>query len=589
MSGSTQRRLAAIVSADVVGYSRLMGADEVGTLEALRAHRAELIDPKIDEHGGRIVKTMGDGLLLEFPSVVNATRCVIEVQQGMAERNEGIAEDRRITFRVGVNLGDIIIEDEDIVGDGVNVAARLQEIAEPGGVSISRRVHEDVQDRLDALFEDTGEQTLKNIARPVQVWRWSPAGMPTTPSRDVGADKGLPLPDRPSIVVLPFDNMSGDPEQEYFSDGIVEGITATLSRIKTFFVIARTSAFIFKNKAAAFDEVRDALGVRYFLEGSVQKAGERVRITVQLIETTTGAHIWAEKYDGTLSDIFELQDAIIEQVAGAIHPNIRQAEIDRSRRKRPQDLDAYDFVMRALPYVWSLDQDDNREALRLLTEAIDIDPNYAIALSLAAWCHGQQAVYNWSTTLDETKVEAMNLAKQAASLSGDDPLVLTVLGAAHTIINDHSSAETFLERAVSLDPNSAWAWSRLGWSKTYNERSEEAIEHFETALRLSPYDPMNFNCFIGMGCAFAIIRDMSNAIRLFERGLKEHPQAIWAYRNLVPAYVDAGFMEKARTGVQLLLQAHPDLTAAKVKDAMVFSDAHLNWICENLIKAGLPE
>ena len=588
MSETIQRRLAAIVSADVVGYSRLMGVDEAGTLRRLNAHRSDLIDPLIAQHGGRIVKTTGDGLLLEFSSVVAAVACAIAFQEDMVERNADTSDDKAMRFRIGAHLGDVIVEGDDIFGDGVNIAARLQEIGEAGGVTISRAAHENVAGRIDARFVDAGKRELKNIADLVQVWNWTGVG-DAKPSPVKSDSEPLPLPDKPSIAVLPFGNMSGDPEQEYFSDGIVEGITATLSRIKTFFVIARTSAFIFKGKAATFDEVRDALGVRYFLEGSVQKAGERVRITVQLIETTTGAHIWAEKYDGTLSDIFELQDAIIEQVAGAIHPNIRQAEIDRSRRKRPQDLDAYDFVMRALPYVWSLDQDDNREALRLLTEAIDIDPNYPIALSLAAWCHGQRAVYNWSTTLDETKMAAMNLAKQAASLSGDDPLVLTVLGAAYTIINDHSAAETLLERAVSLDPNSAWAWSRLGWTQTYIERSEQAIEHFETALRLSPYDPMNFNCHIGMGSAFAILRDMPNAIRLFERGLKEHPQAIWAYRNLVPAYVEAGLMEKARAGVELLLRAYPDLTATKVKDAMVFSDRHLNWICENLIKAGLPE
>ena len=588
MPERTQRSLAAIVSADMVGYSRLMGADEAGTLRRLNLHRAELIDPLVADLGGRIVKTTGDGLLLEFSSVVSAVECAIGVQEGLAARNAGMADDEAMRFRIGVHLGDVIVEGNDIFGDGVNIAARLQEIGEADGVTISRTAHENVAGRIDATFVDDGEHELKNIADPLRVWRWSVVkdAKPSPAGRD---GEPLPLPDKPSIAVLPFDNMSRDPDQEYFSDGIVEGITATLSRIKTFFVIARTSAFIFKGKAATFQEVRDALGVRYFLEGSVQKAGDRVRITVQLIETTTGAHVWAEKYDGTLSDIFELQDAIIEQVAGAMHPSIRQAEIDRSRRKRPQDLDAYDFVMRAMPYVWSLEQEDNREALGLLTQAIDIDPSYPIALSLAAWCHGQRAVYNWSAMLDESKAEAMNLAKRAASLGGDDPLVLTVLGAAYTIINDHDSAETLLERAVSLDPNSARAWSRLGWSKVYSERTDEAIEHFETALRLSPHDPMNFNCHIGMACVYTILHDMPNAIQLFELSLKENPKAVWVHRNLAACYVVSGMMEKARAGVQLLLRAYPDLTAAKVKDAMVFSDAHMDWMCGNLIKAGLPE
>ncbi len=433
-----------------------------------------------------------------------------------------------------------------------------------------------------------GEQQVKNIEEPVRAYRVLLDGADAK-SETTLKKPALQLPDKPSIVVLPFSNMSGDPEQDYFADGIVEGITAALSRIKAFFVIARTSAFIFKDKAVTFEEVGDALGVRYFLEGSVQKAGDRVRITVQLIETTAGAHVWAEQYDGTLSDIFELQDKITEQVAGALHPNIRQGEIDRSRRKRPQDLGAYDFVMRAMPFVWSLDQNDNQEALRLLTEAIKIDPNYPLALSLAAWCHGQQAVYNWSTTFDATKAEALRLAKHAASLSSNDPLVLTVLGAAYTIINDHNSAGVLLERAVSIDPNSAWAWNRLGWARTYGEKPKEAIEHFETALRLSPYDPMNFNCYIGIGSAYAVARDIDNAILNCERGLKEHPQAIWVYRVLVPAYMEAGRTEDAQAGVRLLLQTYPELTAAKVREAMVFAEAHKNWMCENLIKAGLPE
>jgi adenylate cyclase len=484
----------------------------------------------------------------------------------------------------------VIIADNTVTGAGVVLAQRVEQLAEPGCSCITAAIHEALPQRMPFDQEDLGEQQVKGFDEQIRVYAVSLSPGATIPEPETPhRAEALRLPDKPSIAVLPFANISGDPEQDYFAYGIVEGITAALSCIKTFFVIARTSAYIFKDKAVTFEEVGDTLGVRYFLEGSVQKAGNRVRIIVQLIETTAGAHVWAAKYDGTLSDIFELQDKIIEQVAGALHPNIRQAEIDRSRRKRPQDLGAYDFVMRAMPFVWSLDQNDNQEALRLLTEAIEIDPNYPLALSLAAWCHGQQAVYNWSTTFDATRAEALRLAKHAASLSGDDPLVLTALGAAYTIINDHNSAGVLLERAVSVDPNSAWAWNRLGWARIYGEKPKEAIKYFETALRLSPYDPMNSVCYIGIGDAYAVARDIDNAILNFERGLKEHPQAIWCYRVLVPAYMEAGRTEDGQAGVRLLLQTYPELTAAKVREAMVFSEAHINWMCENLIMAGLPE
>ena len=581
------RKLAAILYADVAGYARLTGDDEDATHRRLREY-LDLIAKTIDDHHGQVMHYAGDAVLAKFDAVVDALSSAVSIQNELETRNEDLPNERKVQFRIGVNLGDVIEDRGDIYGDGVNVAARLESLADAGGICISESVRTAIGKKLELDYEFMGEQQVKNIEEPVRAYRVLLDGADAK-SETTLKKPALQLPDKPSIAVLPFSNMSGDPEQDYFADGIVEGITAALSRIKTFFVIARTSAFIFKDKAVTFEEVGDALGVRYFLEGSVQKAGDRVRITVQLIETTAGAHVWAEQYDGTLSDIFELQDKITEQVAGALHPNIRQAEIDRSRRKRPQDLGAYDFVMRAMPFVWSLDQNDNQEALRLLTEAIKIDPNYPLALSLAAWCHGQQAVYNWSTTFDATKAEALRLAKHAASLSSNDPLVLTVLGAAYTIINDHNSAGVLLERAVSIDPNSAWAWNRLGWARTYGEKPKDAIEHFETALRLSPYDPMNFNCYIGIGHAYTVARDIDNAILNCERGLKEHPQAIWVYRVLVPAYMEAGRTEDAQAGVRLLLQTYPELTAAKVREAVVFAEAHKNWMCENLIKAGLPE
>ena len=573
-----------------------MGADETGTLETLRTHRAELLDPKIGEHGGRIVKLMGDGLLLEFPSVVNATRCVIEVQHGMAERNEGIDEEQRITFRIGVNLGDIIIEGEDIFGDGVNVAARLQEIAEPGGVAISRRVHEDVQDRLDALFEDAGEQTLKNIARPIQVFRWQPAASRkagTTASGKVSAGspvaEPLAIPDKPSIVILPFDNLSGDKEQDYFADGMVEAITAALGNISSLFVIARNSAFTYKGRATNVRDIGAELGVRYVLEGSVQRAGNRVRITIQLIETEAGTHIWAKPFDGSIDDIFELQDAITEQVAGALLPSIRLAEIERVRRKPPQDFRAYDFTMQAFPHVWSLERQETETGLKLLEQALELDADYPLALSLTAWCHAQRSVYNWVEDSEASRAEALRLAEKAANLSGNDPLVLSVLGTVHTIIRNHGTARILLERAVSIDPNAAWTWSRLGWLETYSDNCEAALVHFEKSRRLSPLDPMTFNTFVGMASAYQGAGDSEQAIRLYRRALEERPNATWIHRSLASVLVAAGRIEEAKAAYALLMESHPDLTASKIRKAMVFSSTFMDRMLANLKTLGLPD
>src|SRR5579862_255875 len=363
----TERRLAAILAADVAGYSRLIGEDEEGTLDRLRVIRAELIDPKIAEHRGRIVKTTGDGLLVEFASVVDALRCASEWQQAMAERTACVTPAQRLQFRIGINVGDIVVEDGDIFGDGVNVAARLEALAEPGGICVSARVQEDVTGRLDLAFEDLGEQALKNIARAVRVYRVGPTSPhPYPPPQSPGQARGeegrvgadaparLALPDKPSIAVLPFQNMSGDPEQEYFADGIVEDITTGLSRIKWLFVIARNSTFVYKGKAVDVRQAGRELGVRYVLEGSVRKAGGRLRITAQLIEAETGAHLWADRFDGAFQDIFDFQDQITERVVGVVEPSLQRSEIERSRRKRPENLNAYDIYLHAVPHAMAI-------------------------------------------------------------------------------------------------------------------------------------------------------------------------------------------------------------------------------------------
>ena len=572
-----ERRLAAILAADVVGYSRMVANDEAGALASLRAARAELIDPAVDQHGGRIVKTTGDGMLVEFPSAVDALRCAMAIQTGMAAREGDLA------LRIGVNVGDVVIEDGDILGDGVNIASRLEGVAEPGGVAISGAVREYIAGRIEGTFRDAGQRELKNIDRPINIWLWSPEQARPAPANAPA------LPDKPSIAVLPFDNMSGDPDQEYFADGVVEALTAALSRIRAFFVIARNSAFAYKGRPTNVRDIGRELGVAYVLEGSVQRAGGRVRITVQLIETEGGAHIWAEKYDGSLDDIFDLQDRITEQVAGALQPSIRLAEVERARRKRPQDMGAYDYTMRAMRHVWMLEKDEATKALELLDKALEIDPDYPLALALAAWCHAQRSVYNWVEDIEATKAKSLAHAEKAANLSADDPLILAVLGTAHTFARHYGAARVLLERAVALDPNSAWAWSRIGWLEAYADRPEQAKVHFERALRLSPLDPMNFNNYVGLASAHHVAGEDNAAADLFLRALEERPNAHWIHRHLAPALMAAGREAEARASFDALVAAYPDLTVKKFEQAMVFSKQLFDRMAAQLLALGLSE
>jgi adenylate cyclase len=494
-SERVERRLAAVLAADVAGYSRLMGRDEERTLAQLKTFRKTVFDPTVATHRGRIVKTTGDGMLVEFASAVDAARCAVEVQREMVKRNSDVPPELRIEFRIGIHVGDIIIDDDDIFGDGVNIAARLEGIAEPGGACVSDDAHRQIRGKVDILFDDIGEQNLKNISEPMRAWRvqlFSDAAPEIRTSSDP-IQPALALPDKPSIVVLPFDNMSAEAGNDYLADGIVEAITAALSCIRSFFVIARSSAFTYKGRATNAREIGKELGVAYLLEGSVQKAGNRLRITVQLIETEGGAHVWSSRYDGTLEEFFDLEDRITQQVAGALQPSIRIAEIERSRRKRPQDLGSYDYTMRAMPHVWALEKGESAKALELLEKALLIAPEYPLALALAGWCHAQRSVYNWADDIAGSQAAAWSLAERAADLSGDDPLILAVLGAVHTFVRNYGTARVLLERAVALDPNCAWAWSRLGWIENYADQPHKAIGNFERALRLSPIDPMNFN------------------------------------------------------------------------------------------------
>jgi adenylate cyclase len=593
-----QRRLAAILAADVVGYSRLMGRDESGTLARLRAIRKQQLVPLLAKRGGRIVKLTGDGVLVEFTSAVEALTTAIELQQAVGEEARNQPEDRAILFRMGLHLGDLIVEDDDLFGDGVNVAARLEAEAPPGGILISRNVHEAVAGRMKAGFEDLGSLLLKNIERPIQTfsvtweaedWPWPDEATPAQDSAPSPLAAPLALPDKPSIAVLPFDNMSRDPEQEHFADGVVESITAALSRIRSFFVIARNSAFAYKGRPINVREIGRDLGVAYVLEGSVQRVGARVRITAQLVETAGGVHLWAERYDGSLDDIFDLQDRITEAVAGALQPSIRLAEIERARRKRPQDLGAYDYTMRAMRHAWLLEKEAADRAIELLDKALQIDPDYPLALALTAWCWAQRSVYNWADDVQHAKTEALKLADRAANQSADDPLILAVLGTVHTFARNYGVARVMLERAVALDPNAAWALSRLGWLDVYADRPDEAKVHFEKALRLSPLDPINFNNLVGLGSARAVAGDDNGAADLFIRALQERPNALWVHRNLSAALYGAGRIDEAKASLEVVRASYPNFSIRKFRDAMVFSPRTLDRMAEQIRALGIPE
>jgi len=451
------RRLAAILAADVAGYSRLIGADEEGTLGRLKALRAEIIDPKIAGYNGRLVKTTGDGLLVEFASVVEAVRCAAELQAAMAESNGPQPPDHRIEFRIGIHQGDIVVENGDIFGDGVNVAARLEGLAEPGGICVSARVREDTAGRLDLAFEDMGEQSLKNISRPVRVFRvvTGPRSAP---------EPVLALPDKPSIAVLPFANMSGDPEQEYFADGMVEEIITALSRIRWLFVIARNSSFTYKGQAVDVKQMGRELGVRYVLEGSVRKAGQRVRITAQLIDAASGAHLWADRFDGSIEDVFELQDQVAISVAGVIEPTLQAAEVRRSAARPTKDLSAYDLYLRALPHQFSFGTDRNTLVIDLLGQAIERDPHYGPALALAAFFHAQLDVNGWADDREATQRTAIDFARRALRVAHDDP---EVLGPGAFVLGwygeDIDVAVGLIDRCLDLNPSFArgWYWSAV--------------------------------------------------------------------------------------------------------------------------------
>ncbi len=584
-----ERKLAAILAADVAGYSRLMGVDEESTLARLKACRRELIDPKIAEHRGRVVKTTGDGILVEFPSVVDAVRCAMDMQRGMAERNLDTADEQRIDFRVGINLGDIMIDAEDIHGDGVNIAARLEGIAEPGGICLSDSAYQQVRDKLAIDFDDMGEQQLKNIARPLRAFRiTSPVIVqPTAPAKP-----DLALPDKPSLAVLPFQNMSGDPEQEYFADGIVEEIITALSCVHWLFVIARNSSFTYKGRAVDIKLVGRELGVRYVLEGSVRKANNRVRITGQLVDATTGAHVWANRFDGALDDIFDLQDQVTASVVGAIEPRLQQAEIERAGRKPTESLDAYDYFLRGMASFHLFTRDSLLEARRLFQRATELDANYASAYGMAAWCVHLSKTNGWLIDPEREIAEGARLARRAVAVGKDDPTALWSGG--HSLAYLAAEVETgaaYIDRAIVLNPNLAAAWSVSGWLRIYLGEPASAIERLERSRRLSPLDPIAYMGYAGMALALLLADRYDEAVSWAAKARNEQPNWATSLRVAAIAYALLDRIVEAREAMARLREIDPTLRLSNLErvapplrrpeDRARFADG--------LRRAGLPE
>ena len=582
MSERAQRQLSAILAADVAGYSRLIGLDEEGTLARLKELRRTLIDPKISAHRGRIVKTMGDGLLVQFASAVDAVRCAVDIQRQIPEWNSE-ADEGRIEFRIGINLGDVVVDGDDIHGDGVNIAARLQALAEPGGICISGSVYDQVRDKLDVGLTEAGEQQLKNIARPVRVYRVG-GGAPSRATYPT-------LPDKPSIAVLPFENLSGDREQEYFADGVVEEIITALSRFRQLFVIARNSSFTFKGRAVDVKQVGRELGVRYVLEGSVRKAGDRVRITGQLIDTATGAHLWADRFEGELENIFDLQDQVTARVVAAIAPKLEQAEIDRAKRKPTDNHDAYDQFLRGMAGFYKWSREGNEEALSHFYKAIQLDPNYAAAYGMAARAYVQRNAGGWHQDLTYEIAETERLANKAAELGPDDAVALSTAGfALSDVVGLVEDGDAMIDRALNLNPNLASAWLYSSWVKTSLGNPELALERIGHALRLSPNDPLTFNFQAAKAYAEFFAGHYAEAYASAEASIRLRPGLVMFMCIAAASAALVRRTHDAQRIVARILQANPGVGISTVSDVfpMRRPEDTARWI-DGLKKAGLPE
>lgn len=573
-----------------------MGIDEEGTLARLKAARKALVDPVIAAHRGRIVKTTGDGMLVEFASAVNAVRSAVEVQSGMAKQNASVPQDTRIEFRIGIHVGDIIIDDDDIFGDGVNVAARLEGIAEAGGICMSNDAYRQVRGKVEIICDDIGPQPLKNIAEPMHAWRVRPAGQVSSPAQSpstVGQPQALPLPDKPSIAVLPFQNMSSDPEQDFFADGMVEDIITALSRFKSLFVIARNSSFAYKGKAADIKRVGRELGVRYVLEGSVRKVGSRVRITGQLIDATTGAHLWADRIDGALEDFFDLQDKVTEQVIGAIAPEIERTEIERAGRRPIGSIDAITEHYRGLPHVYRpTTPAKNNLALQHFRNAIALDPNFSPACGGAAICVLWRRVNFWPSDISKDDALLLSFAERIKQLNTEDAFTLDAVGMAlfYNALNIDAGRD-LNERAIRSNPNFAPAYHTRGWLQVWDGGSDLAIADFERGMRLSPRDPFAFSSMIGIAFAHYNAGRYAEAAISADKSIRAFPYFIGGLQIAVQCYVEAGRTEDAHRVMAEVLRLHPKWSFSGMKGyrGPISSPEVREKQWASFRKAGLPE
>lgn len=579
------RRLVAVFAADVEGYSRLMGADEVGTLRGLTERRA-ILDRFIGEHRGRIANTAGDSVLAEFGSAVDAVKCAVDAQAALAEANSSLPPDRRINFRIGVHIGDVMVRAGDLFGDGVNIAARLQALAKPGGLCISGATHDQVRKLLPATFADFGAQQVKNIQEPIRAFQMVELGAPN----HLGAAQSFPpLPDKPSIAVLAFQNMSGDLDQEYFSDGIVEDIITALSRFKSLFVIARNSTFTYKGKAVDIKQVGRELGVRYVLEGSVRKAGNKVRITGQLIEAATAAHLWADRFDGSLGDIFELQDKVTSSVVAAIAPRLEQAEINRSQRKPTESLDAIDLYYRATHSFGKGTKQGYEDALRFARQALALDPNFSAAYGVAVGCYAFR-YQDYRATDDDAILEGKHYALRAVEVGADDAFALT--RAAHffgLVLKDPRTADAIVDQALAVNPNLSVAWRVRGWISLFLGEHERAIDQFQYSMRLNPLDPGGYTAEAGLAVGNFFLRRFEIALSWATKSLARQKTPM-AGRAAMVSYAMLGRDVDAQIMQRRIHEADADLTIAQIREVIPYQRREdVELYLEACRGAGVPE
>jgi adenylate cyclase len=574
------------MATDIVGYSSLIEKEEARTLASIKTLRAEVINPLLEAHKGRVAKLMGDGAIVEFGSVVDAVACAVAFQQAVTVHEAGRPPGQKVVFRIGISLGDVVVDGDDLLGDGVNIAARVEALAEPGGICITDTVMRQLAGKTDLGFEDAGERTLKNISQPVRVYRLQPSladqgqSLPAQPA----------LPDRASIAVLPFTNMSSDPEQEYFADGIVEDIITALSRFRTFAVVARNSTFAYKGRAVDVRTVARDLGVRYVLEGSVRRSGGRIRVTAQLIEGASGSHLWAEKFDGAFADIFDIQDEITRSVIGLIEPHIRRAEIERARHKRPDSVDAWDLYVQALPLVYAANVSGYSDAIALLDRALALAPNYAPALALASWAHEKRTTFGGLAPAGVDDVErCLALARRALDADPDDAVAMALLGWEQIHFGGDYSGLALCSRAVELNPNNRAVLDLAAVAQIFAGNLDEVIALAMRALRLSPGAPDNYSCLCHIASAHFSAGRFEEAAEWAQRSIDLEKAFVYSHLHVAVSKAHLGRNEEARAAMKVALALQPDLTIAlENADPIRFPERRKLWI-DGLRMAGMSE